>query len=89
MKLISVGRMHVALHGLGRYHRAMNITKRMVREALKGKNGDPARDIDVARFFGVTPGAVAQWGDDDPLPEARQWQAMAMKPRLFKAPKAA
>lgn len=89
MKLIPGGPPPVALPGLGRYHRAMNITKRMVREALKGKNGDHARDIDVARFFGVTPGAVAQWGDDEPLPEARQWQAMAMRPRLFKAPKAA
>ena len=55
----------------------MNITKRQVREAV-GK-----RDADVARFFGITPGAVAQWPDDEPLPEGRQWQARALRPDLF------
>lgn len=58
----------------------MNITKRMIREAVGG------RDVDVARFFGVTRGAVAQWGEDDPLPEGRQWQARAKRPDLFPAP---
>lgn len=55
----------------------MNITKRAVREALSGK------DADVARFFGVTAGAVSQWADEEPLPEGRQWQAVALRPDLF------
>lgn len=55
----------------------MNITKRTVREALSGK------DADVARFFGITAGAVSQWADDEPLPEGRQWQAVALRPDLF------
>ena len=63
-----------------RYHRGMNITKRMIREAVGG------RDVDVARFFNVTRGAVAQWGENDPLPEGRQWQARAKLPEKFPTP---
>lgn len=55
----------------------MNMTKRAVREALGGK------DADMARFFGVTAGAVSQWPDDELLPEGRQWQARALRPDLF------
>ncbi len=62
---------------LAPYTRAMNMTKRAVREALGGK------DADVARFFGVTAGAVSQWPDDELLPEGRQWQARALRPDLF------
>lgn len=60
----------------------MNITKRLLREAIGG------RDADVARFLGVTPGAVSQWADDDPLPDGRQWQARALRPDLFPVPAA-
>ncbi len=60
----------------------MKMTKRAVREALGGK------DADVARFFGVTAGAVSQWPDDELLPEARQWQLMALRPDLFSPPPA-
>ncbi len=58
----------------------MKITKRQVRDAVGG------RDADVARFFGITAGAVSQWEDDAPLPDARQWQAIALRPDLFPAP---
>lgn len=67
-------------HRLAHYIAAMDITKRAVREAIDGK------DADVARFFGVTAGAVSQWPDDEPLPEGRQWQARALRPDLFPPP---
>ncbi len=68
---------------LAHYIAQMDITKRAVREALGG-NGVSAKDADVARFFGVTAGAVSQWPDDAPLPAGRQWQARALRPDLFR-----
>lgn len=56
------------------------ITRRSAREAL-GTN-----DAGLARFFGVSPSAVSQWGEDDPLPIARQWQARAKRPDIFGPP---
>lgn len=58
----------------------MDITKRIARERL-GIN-----DAGLSRFFDVTPGAVSQWGEDDPLPSERQWQARAKRPDLFPVP---
>ncbi|MFK3846636.1 hypothetical protein [Stenotrophomonas sp. NPDC078853] len=55
----------------------MELTKRSLRDCL-GTN-----DAGLAKFFNVTPSAVCQWADDDPLPEARQWQAKATRPDLF------
>lgn len=56
----------------------MNMTKRTVREALGF-----TLDRQLAEFFGVGKAAVSAWGDDDPLPEGRQWQAMALRPDVF------
>ena len=55
----------------------MNITKRQARDLL-GVN-----DAGLAKFFNVTPGAVSQWADDEPLPELRQLQAIHRAPNVF------
>jgi|DEB19_MinimDraft_2_1074335.scaffolds.fasta_scaffold07739_4 DNA-binding transcriptional regulator YiaG len=55
----------------------MNITKRTARERLD------VNDAGLAAFFNITPSAVSQWGDDEPLPTPRQWELMARKPDLF------
>lgn len=59
----------------------MNITKRSVRAALGLQF-----DKDLAEFFGVGKAAVSNWPEDEPLPEARQWQAHALRPDLFERP---
>ena len=56
------------------------ITKRQARDSL-GVN-----DAGLSRFFKVTHSAVSQWADDDPLPDARQWQLRAQRPDLFPLP---
>ena len=56
----------------------MNMTKREVRDALGF-----TMDKELADFFGVGKAAVSQWGEDEPLPEVRQWQARALRPDLF------
>ena len=56
----------------------MNITKRQIKEAL-----GLATDVEVAAFFGTTKQAVGAWGETDPVPEGRQWQAIALRPDLF------
>ncbi|MEJ2790109.1 MULTISPECIES: hypothetical protein [unclassified Pseudoxanthomonas] len=43
------------------------LTKKFVRERL-GLESDAA----LARMFNVSRAAVAQWGEDDPLPEPRR-----------------
>lgn len=58
----------------------MDITKRIIREALN------TNDAGVAKFFGITAGAVSQWADDEPLPELRQLQFRARKPEYSPAP---
>ncbi|TAA11271.1 hypothetical protein EA658_16540 [Pseudoxanthomonas winnipegensis] len=58
----------------------MDTTKREARDLLQ------TNDAGLAKFFGITPGAVSQWRDDDPLPRERQWQIRAMRPDLFPAP---
>lgn len=57
----------------------MSITKRSAREAL-GTN-----DAGLAAFFQITPGAVSQWPDDDPLPELRDAQLRLRRPDLFQS----
>ena len=59
----------------------MDMTKRSVRTALGFE-----RDIQMARFFGVGKAAVSAWAENEPLPEARQWQARALRPDLFDLP---
>lgn len=59
----------------------MNMTKAEVRTALGF-----TLDKELAEFFGVGKAAVSQWGESDPLPEVRQWQARAKRPDLFPAP---
>jgi len=56
----------------------MNITKRQIKESL-----GLATDVEVAAFFGTSKQAVGAWGDEDPIPEGRQWQAMALRPDIF------
>ena len=56
----------------------MNITKRHIKESL-----GLTTDVQVAEFFGTTKQAVGAWGDDEALPEGRQWQAIALRPGVF------
>lgn len=44
----------------------MQYTKRTARELLR------TNDYGLARFFGITTGAVSQWPEDVPLPPSRQ-----------------
>lgn len=60
----------------------MAITKAALRRKLNFRY-----DSELARFFGITQGALAQWGEDDPIPQQREWQARALRPDLFPAPK--
>lgn len=57
----------------------MTITKAQLREKL-GKT-----DAELARMFDITRSAVAQWRDDEPIPQPRQWQLQALRPELFNA----
>jgi hypothetical protein len=59
----------------------MDITKRQIKEALR-----LTTDVEVAAFFGTSKQAVGAWGDDDPIPDGRQWQAIALRPDVFDAP---
>jgi len=59
----------------------MNITKRQIKEAL-----GLATDVEVAAFFGTSKQAVGAWGDEDAIPEGRQWQAIALRPDVFGEP---
>lgn len=59
----------------------MDMTKRAVKAALGFE-----KDAELARFFGVTRQAISQMGEDEPLPEGRQWQARAKRPDLFGSP---
>ncbi len=56
----------------------MNMTKKQVRESLGF-----TLDRELAEFFGVGKGAVSAWPEDEPLPEGRQWQAIALRPDVF------
>lgn len=56
----------------------MDMTKRSVK-ALLGFE----KDTELARFLGISKQAVSQMGDDDQLPEGRQWQLVAKRPDLF------
>lgn len=56
----------------------MDLTKR----AIKGALGIET-DAELARFFGIGRWAVGQWPEDQPIPEARQWQLRAKRPDLF------
>jgi DNA-binding transcriptional regulator YiaG len=58
------------------------LTNAQLRERLE------LSDAGLADFFGITRAAVAQWGDDDPVPELREMQAMQRKPELFQPPPA-
>lgn len=59
----------------------MNITKPQLKAMLKMQT-----DTEVARFFGTTKQAVCNWGDVHPIPEGRQWQAHALRPKVIPEP---
>lgn len=56
----------------------MDMTKRAVKTALQLET-----DADLARFFNIGRAAVGFWQDDEPIPEARQWELRARRPELF------
>lgn len=56
----------------------MNITKQQIKDAL-----GLTTDVEVAAFFGTSKQAVGAWGDQEAIPDGRQWQAMALRPDLF------
>lgn len=59
----------------------MNWTKREVKAALGVET-----DAELARVVGIrNRQAVNQWRDDEPIPEARQWQLSSLRPDLFDA----
>lgn len=59
----------------------MDITKRQIKDSLGFTT-----DVEVAAFFGTSKQAVGAWGDDDPIPDGRQWQAIALRPEVFGTP---
>lgn len=59
----------------------MEITKRQARDALGF-----TFDRQLAELFNIGKGAVSAWREDDPLPDARQWQLRALRPDLFPTP---
>lgn len=40
-------------------------------------------DAELARFFGLSRGAIFHWPEADPIPESRQWELKARRPDLF------
>lgn len=56
----------------------MDMTKDIVKRALGIES-----DAELARYLGVSRGAVWLWGDDEPIPDGRQWQLRALRPDLF------
>jgi hypothetical protein len=54
------------------------ISKRELRAALGVET-----DAEVAAFFDISPAAVSQWGEDAPIPELRQLQALQREPDRF------
>lgn len=56
----------------------MRLTKAIVRQKLGIRF-----DKDLAKVLGITQGAVAQWGEHDPIPMQRVWQLQALRPDLF------
>lgn len=55
----------------------MKITKRIARERLD------CTDAQLAKFFGITRGAISQWSEDEALPELRQTQLLLRRPTEF------
>ncbi len=54
------------------------ITKRQLRSLLGLKN-----DAALAKYFPVSTAAVAQWSEDEPVPERRLLQAITRNPEAF------
>lgn len=59
----------------------MNMTKRQIREAL-----GCTLDKELAEFFGLGKAAISAWGEDETIPEGRQWQARALRPDVIPEP---
>jgi hypothetical protein len=53
------------------------ISKRELRAALGVET-----DAEVAAFYDISPAAVSQWGEDAPIPELRQLQALGSGSRI-------
>lgn len=58
----------------------MDMTKRSVKAALEFDT-----DVELAKFLGISKQALSRVGEDEPLPEGRQWQLRAKRPDLFPA----
>ena len=68
------------------------LTKAQLRDALKPDpeaGSEPAKDVDLAKFFGISRAAIAQWPEHGPIPELRQLQLERKRPDLFDLPAAA
>lgn len=59
----------------------MAMTKTEVKKVLNIET-----DAQLAREFGIGRWAVGQWPDNDPIPDARQWELRAKYPRKFPTP---
>jgi hypothetical protein len=46
-------------------------------------------DSQLADLCGITRSAVCQWPDEEPIPQARQWQLQVLRPELFEHKQAA
>ena len=62
---------------------AMTLTKCAAKSALGFE-----KDTQFADFLATSKQNVNRWGEDEPLPESRQWQLMALRPDLFSPPPA-
>lgn len=56
----------------------MDMSKTAVKKVLGFES-----DAELARFFGLSRGAVFHWPEGDPIPESRQWELKARRPDVF------
>lgn len=57
-------------------------TQPMTKVELRKALGD-CSDAELARFFKITPAAVSQWPDDQPIPRLRWLEVGHLRPDLF------
>lgn len=54
------------------------LTKRQLRAVLEAQT-----DTALASFFGISPSAVSQWSEEEPIPERRMLQLAVRRPELL------